>query len=94
MQVDNFKFYIRGWDVGTASYFYYYVDSIGDVLTTFTKTPINFAPKGWKEMKLKWERGYTYDGIFTNYPIPFDFTQDVAIIFPCLYYTLGIENES
>jgi hypothetical protein len=94
MQVDNFKFYIRGWDVGTASYFYYYVDSIGDVLTTFTKTPINFAPKGWKEMKLKWERGYTYYGVFTNYTNPFEFTEDGAKILRWLYYTLGIENES
>jgi hypothetical protein len=94
MQVDNFKFYIRGWDVGTASYFYYYVDSIGDVLTTFTKTPINFAPKGWKDMQLQWERGYTYYGVFTNYTNPFEFTEDGARILRWLYYTLGVENES
>jgi len=94
MQVDNFKFYIRGWDVGTASYFYYYVDSIGDVLTTFTKTPINFAPKGWKDMQLQWERWYTYYGVFTNYTNPFEFTEDGAKILRWLYYTLGVENES
>jgi hypothetical protein len=94
MQIDNFKFYIRVYNIALSAYVYYYEDANGDIQTTTTKTAINFAPKGWKEMKLKWERGYTYYGVFTNYTNPFEFAQDGATILRFIYYNDGIEAKT
>jgi hypothetical protein len=94
MQIDNFKFYIRVYNIALSAYVYYYEDANGDIQTTTTKTAINFAPKGWKEMQLKWERGYTYYGVFTNYTNPFEFAQDGATILRFIYYNDGIEAKT
>lgn len=94
MQIDNFKFYIRVYNIALSAYVYYYEDANGDIQTTTTKTAIKFAPKGWKDMQLTWERGYTYYGVFTNYTNPFEFAQDGATILRFIYYNDGIEAKT
>lgn len=91
MQVELFKYYIRKFNAGTLVWEYYYVDTAGVVQITTTKTELPQAPKGWEGQTLKWERGFTYYGVFTNYSNPLQFVKDGAIIVKYLYYTFGIE---
>lgn len=91
MQVKLFKFYIRYYDTGISAYRYLYITSAGAVSTTTTKTELPQAPKGWEELELKWERGFTLHGVFTNYTSPLNFVLDGAKILRYYYYNAGIE---
>lgn len=86
-----FKYYLRYKYL--TSWKYYYVDSGGNVLSTSTKTPITFAPKGWREKALKWERGFVYHGVFQTFSIPLEFVKDGGKILRHLYYNGGTEPE-
>lgn len=91
MQVKLFKFYIRFYDTGISAYQYLYVTSLGAVSATTTKTELPQAPKGWEELELKWERGFTLHGVFTNYTSPLNFVLDGAKILRYYYYNAGVD---
>lgn len=91
MQVKLFKFYIRYYDTGISAYQYLYITSLGAVSTTTTKTELPQAPKGWEELELKWERGFTLHGVFTNYTSPLNFVLDGAKILRYYYYNAGVD---
>lgn len=90
-RVEMFKYYFR-YDVG-GTWHYYYVDTSGVVQNTTTKTPLQFAPKGWQNKSLKWERGFVYHGIFQSFTIPLEFVKDGATILRYLYVNYGTEGE-
>ncbi len=90
MQTDLFKYALRKLNPLTSNYEYYYVDTAGVVQTTYTKTYLNYAPEGWEDQSLKWERGTTYYGVFTNYTNPLRFVKDGRKILKTLFYTNGI----
>jgi hypothetical protein len=92
MQIELFKFYLRQYNTGTLTYEYFYLDANGDVQITTTKTALPQAPQGWQEMELKWERGFTYHGVFTNYTTPLKFVLDGGKILRYGYYNTGIET--
>lgn len=87
--VKNFQWYLFYEDGGTT--YYHYVDSNGAIQTTMTKTPLRFAPKGWRDQALVWERGFVYHGIFQTYSVPLKFVKDGAKILRYLYITFGTE---
>jgi len=87
----GFKYYLR-YDVSGTKH-YYYVDTNGDVQTTTTKTQLQFAPKGWRDKSLKWERGFVYHGIFQTFTIPLEFVKDGAKILRYLHVNYGTEAE-
>ena len=91
MQVKLFKFYIRYYDTGISAYQYIYVTSGGLVSATTTPTELPQAPKGWEELELKWERGFTLHGVFTNYTSPLNFVLDGAKILRYYYYNAGVD---
>jgi len=85
----NFQYYLRYLDGVT--WYYYYVDTNGVVQTTTTKTPIELAPKGWRNQGLKWERGFVYHGVFQTYTEPLKFVKDGGKILRYLYVNYGTE---
>ena len=87
----GFKYYLR-YDVSGTKH-YYYVDTNGDVQSTTTKTQLQFAPKGWRDKSLKWERGFVYHGIFQTFTIPLEFVKDGAKILRYLHVNYGTEAE-
>jgi len=90
MQTDLFKYALRKLNPLTSNYDYYYIDANGVVQSTTTKTYLNYAPEGWEDQSLKWERGTTYYGVFTNYTNPLRFVKDGRKILKTLFYTNGI----
>ena len=90
MQNDLFKYALRRINPLTSNYDYYYVDTNGVVQSTTTKTYLNYSPEGWEDQSLKWERGTTYYGVFTNYTNPLRFVKDGRKILKTLFYTNGI----
>ncbi len=87
----NFLYYLYTTIAGTKHY--YYVDNTGAVQTTTTKTPIEMAPKGWRDQGLRWERGFVYHGIFQTYTEPLKFVKDGGKILRYLYVNYGTEPE-
>lgn len=92
MQVDLFRYSLRRFNVISNSYQYYYVDNAGVVQTTFTPTALQYAPQGWEDQSLKWERGTKYYGVFTNYTNPLRFVKDGRKIIKTLYYNNGVNQ--
>lgn len=90
MQNDLFKYALRKLNPLTSNYDYYYIDTNGVVQATTTKTYLNYAPEGWEDQSLKWERGTNYYGVFTNYTNPLRFVKDGRKILKTLFYTNGI----
>lgn len=90
MQNDLFKYALRKFNTISNVYDYYYLDTAGIVQSTTTKTYLNYAPDGWEDQSLKWERGTTYYGVFTNYTNPLRFVKDGRKILKTLFYTNGI----
>lgn len=86
-----YKYYLRFDDAGTWKY--YYVNTSGVVSITTTKTELNFAPKGWENKTLKWERGFEYWGVMQSFSLPLEFVVDGGKILRYLYYTQGVEAE-
>jgi hypothetical protein len=86
-----YKYYLRFNDAGTWKY--YYVNTSGVVSNTTTKTELNFAPKGWSNKTLKWERGFEYWGVMQSFSLPLEFVVDGAKILKHLYFTQGSEAE-
>lgn len=91
MQPKDFKYYLRK-KLTPSSYVYYYVNSTGAVTTTGTATELNFAPEGWDEKALKWERGFDWWGVFTNMTLPLRFVRDGKEIVRYVYYTEGVDG--
>lgn len=88
----KFKYYLRK-KIST-TWNYYYINASGNVaLIPNTKTPLVFAPEGWQDQVINWERGFEYFGLITNYANPLKFTNDGAKILRYLYYTYGIEAD-
>lgn len=87
----DFQYYLYKTILGVNHY--YYLDSNGDVQTTTTKRAIQFAPKGWREQGLKWDRGFVYHGIIQTYTEPLKFVKDGAKILRYLYVNYGTEPE-
>jgi hypothetical protein len=79
-----YKYYLRFNDAGTWKY--YYVNTSGVVSNTTTKTELNFAPKGWSNKTLKWERGFEYWGVMQSFSLPLEFVVDGAKILKHLYF--------
>jgi hypothetical protein len=90
MQNKQFKYYLRK-KISAGVYEYYYINS-GAVAITPTITEIDFAPKGWSESLLEWERGFDWFGVFTNMSNPFDFVRDGGEILRDIYYTTGVNG--
>lgn len=73
---------------------YLYVDAAGTVQATVTPTELNYAPDGWQDIDITFERGWTYYGLFRLYTTPFKFVQDAAVILRWAYYlSAGIEKK-
>lgn len=87
----DFKFYFR-YLVGM-TWQYYYVDNAGVVQTTSTPTELTFAPQGWQDIQLNWERGFTYHGVFQSFTTPLEFVKDGAKILRYLFVNNGTEGE-
>ncbi len=64
MNLPNFKYYLRKFITLSNAYVYFYIDSNGAKQQTFTKTALPYAPKGWDEQELSWERGFEYWGVY------------------------------
>jgi hypothetical protein len=86
-----FKHYLRTKIAGV--YNYYYLDNAGDVQLTSGQTPLQFAPKGWKEMNLAWARGFTYWAMFRTVSKELKFVKDGAKILRHIYYNGSIESK-
>jgi hypothetical protein len=69
---------------------YYYIDSNGLVALSLSIKPLEFAPDGWEDQLLNWERGFTYYGIIRAYSMENKFVGDGANILKYLYLTYGI----
>ena len=89
MSEKDYLFHLRWFD-GT-DWQYYYEDNSGAIVDTTTKTPINFAPLGWDEVKREWSRGWTYYGIFSQFTSQYKFVKDGAKILRHIYFTQGVE---
>jgi len=87
----NFQWYLYKEISGII--YYYFVDGAGDVQLTTTKTPLMFAPKGWRNQTLKWGRGFVYHAIFQTFTEPLKFVKDGAKIMRLLYTLYGTEPE-
>lgn len=92
MQITTFKFYLRKYLDPPGAWYYFYIDNTGTVQTTTTKTELPQSPKGWMESELKWERGFEWHGVFTNYSNPLQFVNDGALILRDIYYNTGVEG--
>jgi hypothetical protein len=92
MQVDLFRYSLRRFNVISNSYQYYFVDANGVVQSSFTPTALQYAPQGWEDQSLKWERGTKYYGVFTNYTNPLRFVKDGRKIIKTLYYNNGVNQ--
>ena len=88
MQAKEFKYYLRK-RLTPTSYVYYFINSLGSVTTTGTKTELEYAPDGWMESALEWKRGFEYWGVFTTMSQPLRFVRDGAKILRYVYYTEG-----
>lgn len=86
-----YKHFLRYYDYDIADYQYYYLDPSGNVDITTTETELDYAPEGWQEYEIAWERGFEYLGLFTNISTPLKFFNDSAKILRHLFYTYGIE---
>lgn len=82
-----FHFYFRS-DPTT----YYAFDSSGNVITTQTKTPVQYAPKNWENMAINWQRHAVFMGMFRSLTPQFDFVLDSRDIIRHVYYTQGVEG--
>lgn len=87
--IKSFLWYLFFEDGGTT--YYYILDGAGDIQITTIKTPIEFAPKGWRDQALVWERGWVYHGAVQTYTVPLKFVKDVAKILRHLYVNFGTE---
>lgn len=90
MQRVEFKYYLR-YKV-LATWHYYYVDTNGDVQNTTTPTELEYTPKGWEDIRLTWERGFVYHGVFQTYSTPLEFVNDGAKILRYLFVNYGTEG--
>lgn len=88
-QLNDFQYYLTRKSDGK----YYYIDGSGNLQTQVAAIELPYAPDGWKETKVSWERGFTYHGVFTNYTTPLKFIREGAKILRSLYYTYGIEAD-
>ena len=92
MQTDLFRYALREYNTFATAYEYYYIDNAGVLQTSFTPTFLQYAPQGWEDQSLKYERGNTYYGVFTNYTNPLRFVKDGRKILKDLYYNNGINQ--
>ena len=85
----KYKHYFRFFD--GIDWYYYTLDSNGDLFADINMTELKRAPDGWMEYVLGWERGFQYMGIFRSYSLPLKMYKDEAKILRSLFYTYGIE---
>lgn len=93
MSNPKFKWYFRV--ANGSDYDYKYVDTSGAVTFTTSSTPVNnirYAPEGWQDMFLMWERGFQYYALMRKHSLGLRFTNDGAKILRNEYYTNGIQN--
>lgn len=88
-QLNDFKYYLIRKSDGK----YYYIDGSGTLQTQVAAIELPYAPKGWDDNLIKWERGFTYHGVFRSYSTPLVFIREGAKILRSLYYTYGIEAD-
>jgi hypothetical protein len=69
---------------------YYYIDSGGNVALSVTEKPLLFAPDGWKDQVLNWNRGMVYFGIMRGFTLENKFVEDGATILKYLFFTYGV----
>jgi hypothetical protein len=69
----------------------YYVDDSGLVNISTTPRALQYAPDGWQEMKITWERNSTFFGVFRNFTLPIGFLFDGAAIINNAFLNQGIE---
>lgn len=93
MQEIQFKYYLRKYNTGLAAWEYYQMDNTGTVILDVAVTPLTFAPQGWQEKTLKWERGYTYWGVMQAFSLPLQFVKDGAKILRSIFYTTGVDAQ-
>ena len=87
-QPEKFRFYLKD-SFGT----YYTVDAGGFVSLSLTKTPIKYAPKGWKATQIRRKRSLMYMGILTEMSTPYQFVLDGATILRFIFYAAGPDAE-
>lgn len=85
----KYKHYFRFFD--GIDWYYYTIDSSGNLFADINVTELKRAPDGWMEYVLGWERGFQYMGIFRSYALPMKLYKDAAKILRSLFYTYGIE---
>jgi len=87
------KYYLRKYNTGSAVWEYYQLDNTGAVVLNTTKTELQFAPQGWRDETLRWERGFKYWGVMQSFSLPLEFVRDGAKILRYLYFTFGVDAE-
>ncbi len=72
----------------------YYVDSLGNVQGPVTQpTKLKYAPQGWEESTIHWERNTKYFGIDRSYTGTYKFVKDGATILRYLLYSRGVQSK-
>ncbi len=68
---------------------YLYLDSSGGVANQSTAIYLNKAPRNWDEIKISYERGWTYYGLVRQNTTSFEFVDDAKTILRWAYYLVG-----
>lgn len=88
----KFKYYLR--KPNGSDYDYKYRN--GAVVATVTSsTPVKelgYAPEGWEDQYLMWDRGFTYHGVLRSHSLGLKFTEDGALILRNEFYSGGIKT--
>lgn len=89
----EFRYFLR--KPNGTDYDYYFINPSGNVDYLTSSTPIKpllFAPDGWMDKMLNWERKITYDGVMRTFSVPLKWVKDGAKILRYIFFNEGVEG--
>jgi hypothetical protein len=89
MEKPIYRFYLRAKNGASFNWYYANNSSVTFITQTLPTNALQYAPLGWQDITISWERGFTYHGVITNYTEPLKFIRDSAKILRTFYYNSG-----
>jgi hypothetical protein len=89
MEKPIYRFYLRAKNGASFNWYSANNSSVTFITQTLPTNALQYAPLGWQDITISWERGFTYHGVITNYTEPLKFIRDSAKILRTFYYTNG-----